>query len=169
LIALWSVLAFADEQGVELRPLTWVTEGDEPGLRVDGFKGELVTATLRAKISNLEVEWMVTPTINTGAPIPLEVPAEAWMTELQLTYVTDIVAFVTVGGRLYVSSGAYLAWPTGPQTSAVLWDRATMQLLAPQGVLDPALRIPEFASVDRILPPAVDGVSPPSIGEGAEP
>jgi hypothetical protein len=103
----------------------------------------------------MQVAWTVGP-IEVQAfeePIPVMVPADAWMSPLQGTYVTDLVAFVTIDGSAEVAEPGFLAWPSGENDPPVVWNTTQMRVEAPQGVLDETLRMPNIGSSDRIMPP----------------
>lgn len=125
----------------------------------DNYTWEL---SLEVKLGALRFAWSEGPYETTPSQpltVSLAPPSEAHMHALSDDYVTDLrVKLLGTNAQghqvLLRPPDAYLAWPSGQLAGPVVWDEATMVLLAPLGITDDTLRVSiGEVEVERVLPP----------------
>lgn len=150
----------------------WSTDRGEPVLVLTSTNGSALGAhllTFTARFGNDVRRWQVGPLYSDqpSASVPLLAPAEAWMSDVQADYVTDLVVVAEVEGVARHAPDSFLV-PAGDGWEVV--PREAMSERAPQGRLGEASRAPLAAEEGVELRVAAPASWPPARkrGSGAE-
>lgn len=149
-------------EGLTENLLVWVADGQTHRLTATGLDPQLsYTLEARARLGSLSTTWSQSVSVDEHGAMTatITLPAGAFLHALAEDYVTDLS--MKLVGRLDGADqlslrvpAAFLAWPDGQLAAAVVWDRSTMESMAPLGVVDAALRATfADAEVERVMPP----------------
>jgi hypothetical protein len=135
----------ADHAGA---PAEWVAAQDGTfELVFDTDPDMSVEIEAEAAISELTYDWIQGPYQSESGhfAIRMEPPAGAFLDDIALDYATVLRVRVVASrddhpALSFGAMPAFLAWPLGPENAPVVWDRATQQQEAPNGVLNDTIR-----------------------------